>query len=388
MDNIEEHLRQSLRDLSPGKGGFEQTMNRVESRRRQLSRRRGAAAMVLLTAAVSVSVVGLTGPTSPALATSVPLPGKIVDVASTADRIWALTCTRRCAGPQSTGRLVVVDARSGRVAAVREADGPQSLAAGYGSVWVANFADSKIERVDAADPDEESVAIPLELPQPVAASDRRFLPIDVTVGAGAVWVSSARGYVARIDPASNRVAALVKTTADATGPIVASDDAVWIGEGLRLGRLDPSTNSVSRIVIDGPGDRRLNVGALVLSHESLWVGGDWARPSRDAVGNTDYTITGEAALAEVDAQTGEIRSTSPLIPGTTLQGGDSSKLWLTNTRKRMVYEFNPVTRKIAATARVRAVGPVIAAQGNRVWLASTTRELRSVRLVSRAGASR
>jgi streptogramin lyase len=282
----------------------------------------------------------------------------------------------------------VVDAGSGHVATVKNADNPQAVAAGYGSVWVANFADSTIERVDATAPDEKSVTIPLELSQPVAAGDRRFLPFDVTVGAGAVWASSARGYVARIDPASNRVAAMVKTTTHSTGPVVATDDAVWIGEGLQLGRIDPITNAVSRVVIDGPGSRRLNVGALVLSNGSLWVSGDWSRPSRDAVGHPDYTITGEAALAEVDAETGAVRSISPLDPGTALQGGDADKLWLTNTQKRTVYEFSPETRRITATAHVRAVGPVIAARGSRVWLASTKRELRSVRFVPTNAASR
>lgn len=389
MDNIEEHLRQSLRGFSPGPGGFEQTMHRVESRRRRLRRLGGAAATIVVAAGVlSVSVIGLTGTTPQALATSVPLPGMIIDAASTPDRIWALTCTQRCAQPQTSGKLVIVDADSGRIATVREADGPQAITAGHGSVWIANFADSTIERVDAANPDGKSVTIPLGLPRPVAAADQRFLPIDVTAGAGAVWASSARGYVARIDPASNRVTAMIKTTPDATGPVVASDATVWIGEGLRLGRIDTETNSVSRVVINGPGGRRLNVGAMILSQGRLWVGGEWARPSRDAVGNPDYTVTGEAALAELDTQSGEVRSTSPLAPGTTLQGGDVGKLWLTNTRKRAVYEFSVADRRITATAHVRAVGPVIAAQGTRLWLASTKRELRSVLLIRRDGASR
>lgn len=388
MDNIDDRLRQSLRGLTPGSSGFEQTMNRVEAHRRRRRRSRSAVAVVLLAGAVSASVVGLTGPTSPALATTVPLPGKIVDVAATADRIWALTCTHRCAGPESAGRLVVVDARSGRVATIRDAASPQAVAAGYDSVWVAHFAESTIERIDAADPGQQSVTIPLELPRPVAAGDRRFLPVDVTVGPDGVWASSARGYVVRIDPASNEVTAMIRTTADSTGPVVAGNATVWIGEGLRLGRIDTYTNSVSRFVIDGPGDRRLAVGSVIMGRGRLWVGGEWARPTRDTVGHPDYTLTGEAALAEVDASTGEVRSTSPLSPGTTLQGGDAGKLWLTNTRKRMVYEYSVAKRTIVATAHVRAVGPVIAAQGSRVWLASTSRELRSVRLVRRAPALR
>ena len=384
MDRIDALLRETLSDLPVAPGGLERTMRRVQSRRRRRARLRVAGAAVVFAAVAVAAVNGFSGSTPPASATTIQVPGRIVDAVGATGRIWALTCTERCDNAeQSVGRLLAFDASSGRVLRTTAAvQSPQAVAEGEDSVWTADFWHSTVTRF-SAQTGSRLATVSLTLPRPVAGGDDRFLPVDLTVRDGAVWVTTGRGYVARIDPATNRVTAMVKTADDSTGPMVAGGGSLWIGEGLEIGRLDVVTGKLSNTTIEGPGDRRLSIGALTLANGALWIGGEWATPSRDATGHRDYTITDEAVLVEVDPATGAVQSTTGLPHGSTLRSDSAGGLWLANPRRKELYEFSPRTRKIVASARVRAIGAVIPASGHRVWVASSANEFTLVDLGAR-----
>lgn len=274
-----------------------------------------------------------------------------------------------------------IDARTGRARTTAVVRNPQTVAAGADSVWTADFWDSTVTRF-SAQPGQRLATIPLKLPHPVALDDDRFLPFDLTTGEGGVWVATARGYVARIDAATNRVTTMVKTAADATGPIVAGGGAIWIGQDLQLGRLDPATGRLSNTTIDGPGGRRFGIGALTFADGALWAGGGWATPSRGAEGHTDYTATDDNAIAEINPATGTARSVTPLPRGAGLRS-DQAGLWLTNARSNKLYEFNPRTRRVVAAAHVRTpTGAVIPAPGHRVWVQRSAHQFALVNLMS------
>src|SRR5215216_5762675 len=87
--------------------------------------------------------------------------------------------------------------------------GAGSLWVGAGTIWVAHPDTDEVVRLD---PGTGRVVARIKLdplPFQVAAGDRRFLPSLVAVGAGAGWVGTGRGAVARIDAASNRVVAVI-----------------------------------------------------------------------------------------------------------------------------------------------------------------------------------
>jgi hypothetical protein len=384
MERIDTLLHQALSDVPVAPGGLEQTMGRVQSRRQWRARRRAAGLGAVVAILAAAGINGLSRNTPSASATTVRLPGRIVDVADTAGRMWALTCTQRCASAQhSSGRLVAIDVRTGRTGTSIGVRSPQVVAAEGDSVWTADFWDSTVTRVSTTT-GRALTTIRLTLPKPIAGDDARFLPSDLTIAQGAVWVSTARGYVARIDQQTNDVTAMIKTPDDATGPLASASGSIWIGEGLALGRLDPTNESLSQMHIDGPDGRRLSIGGLAFAGGELWVSGIWASPSRDATGHSDYTATDEAVLVAVDPATGAVGSTTALPTETTLQNSDAHRLWLASTRTSEIYEFSPKSRRIVAAARVRASGPIVPARGRRVWVARSGHEFTLVELRKRA----
>lgn len=383
MDQIDTLLREAFTEVPVAPGGIEQTMRRVATRRRRRARARAGAVGLSLAAVAATAVIALSGRTPEASATTVEVPGRILDAVGTNGGLWALTCTNRCNDvAHSVGRLVAIDARTGHIDRSVIVHSPQAVAAAGDSVWTVDFWDGTVTRYSART-GSELATVSLTLPSPVAGSDTRFLPAEISASEDGVWVATARGYVAQIDPATNRVVAMIKTTADATGPVDAGAGATWVGEGLELGRIDPATQTLSRMTIDGPGRRRLSIGALSVIGGNLWVSGEWAQPSRDTAGHEDWTITDEAVLAEIDPDTGKVRSLSPLPRGTTVRGDDDSSVWLARPRASRIFQFSPTARRIVASANVRATGAIVPAGAQSVWVARSAREFKLVKLIAR-----
>jgi hypothetical protein len=380
-NDIDTLLHETLSRVPVTPDGLERTLRRAERQRRRGSRLRTAVASLALAAiATATAVVGLPGRTPDAAATSVAMPGQIIDAVGTSGGMWALTCTARCDDPAaSAGRLVMVDAATGQIERSIAVESPQAVSAAGDSVWTVDFWHGTVTRYSARTGDRVAT-VSLTLPEPVVQDDTRFLPAEISASEDDVWVTTGRGYVARIDATKNRVTAMIK---GATGPVASAGGAVWVGQDLELGRIDPVTQTMSRTTIDGPGDRRLSIGSLSLVDGRLWVGGEWARPSRDAVGNEDWTVTDEAVLVEIDPTTGKVQSETALPPGTTVRGEDRDSLWLGQPRAGRVLQFSAPEGRIVASADVRATGAIVPAGDQRVWVAHSSREFRLVHLVPR-----
>ena len=124
-------------------------------------------------------------------------------IAATGDAVWLLT-----ASPSS---LVKLDPQTGDVlarVAVTPAAAPKHgivdtwwVAAGGGSLWLANANYDRVTRVDAA-----SAKVVASIPVP------EQIPFGVAWYGNAAWVAGA-GKVARIDPATNRVAGVATLSA-------------------------------------------------------------------------------------------------------------------------------------------------------------------------------
>ena len=131
----------------------------------------------------------------------------------------------------------------------------------------------------------------------VAPGDRRFLPSLVAVGAGAGWVATGRGAVARIDLASNRVVAVIKLPPASPAGIAVAGGSVWVaagGDG--LARIEAATNRLL-------GTIRLDLYAerVAVGGGALWVGGP----------TTDPIVEVAGAVARIDAATGRVRAVVP-----------------------------------------------------------------------------
>jgi virginiamycin B lyase len=192
-----------------------------------------------------------------------------------------------------------VDPRANRVVARFPAGGPNpaGLAVGAGTIWVTHPDTDEVVRLD---PTTGRIVARIKLdplPFQVAPADRRFLPSLVTVGAGAGWVATARGAVARIDAASNRVVAVIPLLPASPAGIAVAGRSVWVatgGDG--VARIEAATN---RLV----GTLRLDLYAerVAVGGGALWVGGP----------TTDPIVEIAGAVARIDPATGRVREIVP-----------------------------------------------------------------------------
>jgi DNA-binding beta-propeller fold protein YncE len=132
-----------------------------------------------------------------------------------------------------------------------------ALAAGFGSVWAANYEDGTLTRVDA-----RTGRVVASIAGVGRAAE------GVAVGFGAVWVSSigpwrkgrggvmvpaGAGTVTRIDPRRNAVVARIRVGRGAAA-IATGEGSVWVltSRGIRpddtVSRIDPDTNRVTRSI--------------------------------------------------------------------------------------------------------------------------------------------
>ena len=174
-------------------------------------------------------------------------------VTTGAGAVWVLTTTVVDNNePGDAGTLVRVDSSSRAVvAAIPLTGAPAQVAVDATTAWVTLFRASAVAKVDLAT-NKVVATIPLRLPEPACsnpcAGATDFLPVDIALGAGAVWVSTGRGYVARIDPRSDSVAATMKTEFDQTGSLAVGATGVFVSQGNQaIARIDPATNAVTEV---------------------------------------------------------------------------------------------------------------------------------------------
>ncbi|MGH2675771.1 MAG: hypothetical protein ACRDKA_02125 [Actinomycetota bacterium] len=153
------------------------------------------------------------------------------------------------------------------------------IAVGEGSLWVPlHGPHGSGDRASILRIDPTANEVVAEIPVPGG-------PADLTVGAGSVWVVGyAEGghVVSRIDPTANRVVSTVPLPEGTSGgPIVATDDAVWVGATgdttAELLRLDRRTGQVlDRVAAHfcNPFSGRCSPNdELVIGEGALWAAG-------------------------------------------------------------------------------------------------------------------
>jgi hypothetical protein len=312
--------------------------------------------------------------------TRVALPGPIVDVTSAAGRVWALTCTAacHCVATHSSGKLVSIEARTGRVLSRVSVTRPYSLAVGPSGVWTIDFWGGGVTRYDPVT-GRELARIKLTLPRPVAPGDRRFLPSSVAVGAERVWVSTARGYVVGIDPRSNAIAETLRVAPDASGPLLSLGHRVWIGEGTSVRRFDPASGPPRTFAIRDHRRRELAVADLSFASGAVWATGEWTTTS-DRRGHREHTLTGETATVELDPKTGTVRSIVTLPRGAYAKARGAKDLWIAVPRTDQVLRLDTDSRRLASTARVTPTGPWLPSPGTNLWTAAGPRSHSLVQL--------
>jgi virginiamycin B lyase len=192
------------------------------------------------------------------------------------------------------------------------------LAAAFGSVWVPNCGDSTITRLDLKDGTTQAT-FPLTI-----ANDEG----GVATGAGSFWIlTDAKGTLARVDPATNKVVAEIYV-APGSYACAFGENAVWVtsSEKNTLTRVNARTHLIEATIPVGPKPRFLTIGE----------GGVWTLNQ------------GDGSISRIDPKTNKVVATIEAgVPG---GGGEISagegSVWVT-TFEYPITRIDPSTNKVA-----------------------------------------
>ena len=242
--------------------------------------------------------------------------------------------------PNSLG---VIQPSNNRVTAqIPVGNTPGAVAAGPGSVWVANIGDKTVSHID---PFTKSVLKTI----PVGAT-----PDSVAVGPGAVWVLHGFvGSLTRIDPDVNQVSTRITVTrhslAGAGGAVAVGGDAVWaVYSSADVAKIDPGSNT--RVGRDFAG--RSPDGAA-FGAGSLWV----ANRGENTVDRFDPRSFGGGPVVVIKVGHGP--------SGVAVGGGF---VWVANTDDDSVSRIDPLTQSVTRIPVGRSPRGVAYGAGA-VWVA-------------------
>ncbi len=241
----------------------------------------------------------------------------------------------------SDDAVLAVDTATGQQESVQVGDGPDAVAVGAGSVWVANAGDGTVSEVNPSA--QRAVGVPIYVGNG---------PTGIAVDKGAVWVAlSVDGAVAKIDPDADRV---VKTFSVGTNPtrVAVGFGKVWVtNESVgTVTPIDPVHDVVESPIAVGRGPNGLAVGA----------GAVWVSNSLDG------------SVSRIDPQSLAV-NTFP-TEGNDTQGvavvGDT--IWVAARRSAKIVRLDAQTGQIRSTLTVGANPQDVAAVGDGAAITTTT----------------
>jgi len=212
---------------------------------------------------------------------------------------------------------------------------PRALAAGAGSVWIADAKDGTVSRLE---PDRDRVTT-----IPVGAE-----PAALAFGAGALWVAeSGDRTVAQLSPVSNKVIQRIEI-ANAPSAIAVGHGSVWVGSAV--------DRTVSRVRPDG-------------SEAVIHLG---VPPSAISTGAGSVWVTSEenGTLFRIEPRSGTVAKATRVGNRPVAVAAGASGVWVVNRQDATVWRLDPATGSVTDTIAVpRDPGAVAIADGD-VWVAA------------------
>jgi YVTN family beta-propeller protein len=286
----------------------------------------------------------------------------------------------------SSSALSAVDANSvGVVDAKRNAivgqamvgASPSRVAIGAGAVWVTNFDDRTVSRVN---PDTHDVQQTIQ----VGAG-----PSGVAVGNGAVWVANnLDGTLSRIDPQTNAVVQVIPV-ANGASAVAYGERSLWVANSgeQTVSRINPRSGTVKATIPVGASPTGLAVGG-----GAVWVTSESTRsvlridPHTNAIAQTIYVGRGPTGIAfgegsvwaannldgtvsRIDPRTNAVRATINVGegPGGVAVGGGA--VWIANEFSETLSRINLRKDDVVQTIRLRNRPQGVAVSGKDVWVA-------------------
>jgi serine/threonine protein kinase len=194
-----------------------------------------------------------------------PATSRVVASARDAVRGWRVVAGEGALWVLNSGGLTKRDEQTGQIEARIELpkDTYQSLASGFGSIWVSANPSSVESEVIRIDPATDEVVSRIRFSQ-TSGGGGNYLPMTTT--AKALWVIDGEGILTRINPLTEHVERIHVTGFGSA--ITAGGGAVWVGDLLsdEVLKIDPETGEVQKSVASGA-----NPDTLAYLNGNVWV---------------------------------------------------------------------------------------------------------------------
>jgi YVTN family beta-propeller protein len=285
--------------------------------------------------AVLPNSVAVIDPETGRVVASVPVGTRPGPIAFGAGSVWVgnlddRTVTRIDPGSKRVLRHIGLDERT-----------PTGLAFGFGGVWVAHGLRGELSRID---PQFDEVSPPIEVAGTAFGSPNG----SVAVGAGSVWAVFGDSTLARIDPATERVAESTRAGSLPAGIVVGSG-SVWVSNSgaATVGRYNPATFAEAPLGTIPVGKRPTGVAA---GDRAVWVAN-----------------TGDDTVTRIDADAG---STVPIAVGQspTAVAVGTDAVWVVDSAGGSVSRIDLATNEVERPIELGNAPSGIILAGGFLWV--------------------
>jgi streptogramin lyase len=228
---------------------------------------------------------------------------------------------------------------------------PDSVALSSGRVWVANFSDGTVSRIDPTTSDILTIPV-------------NGTPLGLAVHAGVVFVVNGppANSLTLINTTSGNAYDLVSlrnAAASGTAVVAAGRSGVWLGDNqtATLAHVDPSPAQTKRVRIAArlPLRRNAELNGLAVGADDVW-----------AIGNSL-----DRRLWRVDSRTGRILAVTrlPIAPRRVALGAGA--VWVTGEVEDVLLRIDPRTARVVDRFEVGAGASGVAVGAGSVWVADS-----------------
>ncbi|MEO6859838.1 MAG: ABC transporter substrate-binding protein, partial [Solirubrobacteraceae bacterium] len=286
--------------------------------------------------------------------------------------------------------LSVIDVHTSRlVASVPVGARPGGVAAGFGSLWVANLDDQTVSRIDRKTLRTLRTIPVRRTPAAIATSAQGVWVVESNLNPDLSPAGTSNVVVERVDPEFNTVGVSVpvgNVVPNGPGAVAVYGNSVWVAPSTGLlTRLDAITGAVTQRL-----DPNASPSGIAIGNGAIWLSDTEADNvvrvdptgllTPIAVGNGPAGITVGAGgvwvvdslddmLVRIDPGTRSPTATIPVGRTPTGVAFGAGSVWVANSGDGTVTRIDPYTSRVQATIAVGGSPQALTVADGRVWVA-------------------
>jgi YVTN family beta-propeller protein len=245
-------------------------------------------------------------------------------------------------GPPPVNTLNRINSGSGRITEVFGVGSrPTNVsAAPNGVLWVINFDDGTLSRVDPSGK------------EPNKTIGTRGNPTGLAARAEAIWVADGfNGTLLKVDPAQPSIVGEITLTPGLSGVAVGEDGTPWVVNRLdgTLAKIDARSNAVAAKIRVGSGP-----SGVAVSAGAVWVANEL-----------------DKSVWRVDPISNIVTNRIALLDNPTEIAGGEGAIWVTSRLASRVSRIDPAVMSVTSTTSVGTAPTGITVGGHSVWVTNS-----------------